>query len=722
MSNRSSIFLLFILVALFSIKLKAENADQALIFSDSIKTIRINGEKYFDILEDKSGILNFSQITKQKFKDCTQEIPNCGVTSSNFWIKFKIKNASSKSDLLLELAQPTINEIEFYIINANGKIKKVESGVHIPFPNRKYQYTNYIFDLDISSGQTNTYYIKVKSGDQIMIPVSIGISQFIYESVASKNTIFGIYFGMIIVMALYNFFIYLTVKDKTYLLYVTYIILVGLTQLSIQGYTYEYLWPNYPEIARMSVYLLTSLTSISAIPFLRNFLQTKKYVPKIDRLLDVFMSVFFICILLLFLNYHNLSFQLMQIDTMLLALYLLFIGFKINKAGYRPARFFLVAWSIFLIGVFLFILKDFSVLPYNNFTCYIMPAGSAIEVILLSFALADRINILKKEKEESQAQALDALLQNELIIRNQNIVLENNVEERTKKLKYINEELYITLSELKQTQSQLVNSEKMASLGQLTAGIAHEINNPINFVVSNVKPLKRDIEEIYELINLYDTINIGDTNSSEKIIEVRKYRKEIDYDYLKQEISHMLKGIEDGAIRTAEIVKGLRVFSRLDENDLKRTDINEGINATLTLLNPEISGSIDLVKNFENLPKIECFPGKLNQVFMNILNNAIYAIKENTKRTEKGKLEITTTFDDQFVRINIKDNGIGMSEEVRKKIFDPFFTTKPVGKGTGLGMSITFSIINDHRGVINLHTKYSIGTEFIIQLPIDYKN
>jgi two-component system NtrC family sensor kinase len=240
-------------------------------------------------------------------------------------------------------------------------------------------------------------------------------------------------------------------------------------------------------------------------------------------------------------------------------------------------------------------------------------------------------------------------------------------------------------------------------------------------VVSNIKPLKRDIEEIYELINRYDTINISD-DSTEKIINVKKYRNEIDYDYLKQEISHMLKGIEDGAMRTAEIVKGLRVFSRLDENDLKRTDINEGIDATLTLLNPEISRSIELVRNFENIPKIECFPGKLNQVFMNILNNAIYAIKENTQRIEKGKLEITTTFDNQFVRISIKDNGIGMSEEVRKKIFDPFFSTKPVGKGTGLGMSITFSIINDHRGVINLHTEYSVGTEFIIQLPIDYKN
>ena len=405
---------------------------------------------------------------------------------------------------------------------------------------------------------------------------------------------------------------------------------------------------------------------------------------------------------------------------MLVSLYTLFVGFNIARKGYRPAIFFSIAWFTFLIGVCLFILKDLGVLPYNNITVYAMPAGSAIEVVLLSLALADRINILKKEKETSQAQAFDALMQNELMIRNQNIVLEKRVEERTIELKKSNTDLSTTLSELKQTQSQLVNSEKMASLGQLTAGIAHEINNPINFVVSNVKPLKRDIEDIYELVKMYETI-VPKEDLDENIQRINKYRAEIDYTYIKEEIEHLLKGIEDGAVRTADIVKGLRVFSRLDENDLKRTNIIEGINSTLTLLNPEITGaSIELIRDFSNIPEIECFPGKLNQVFMNIFNNAIFAIKENKDRTEKGRLTITTTNDDANVYISIKDNGIGMTEEVKAKIFEPFFTTKAVGKGTGLGLSITFSIIGDHHGSIQLNTQYGFGTEFIITLPLFY--
>jgi signal transduction histidine kinase len=299
--------------------------------------------------------------------------------------------------------------------------------------------------------------------------------------------------------------------------------------------------------------------------------------------------------------------------------------------------------------------------------------------------------------------------------------LEGKVEERTSALKKSNSELMTTLTELKQTQSQLVNAEKMASLGQLTAGIAHEINNPINFVVSNVKPLQRDIEDIHELVNKYHDLKNGE-QLQEKIEEINKFRKEIDYDYIKEEISGLLKGIEEGASRTADIVKGLRVFSRLDENDLKKTNIVDGIESTLTLLNPELSGSIDVVKNYNKIPDIECFPGKMNQVFMNILNNAIFAIKANKDRKEKGKLVISTSADDKYVTISIKDNGTGMTEEVKTKVFEPFFTTKDVGKGTGLGMSITFSIIEDHHGLIELNSEYGQGTEFVIKLPVKQGN
>ena len=346
------------------------------------------------------------------------------------------------------------------------------------------------------------------------------------------------------------------------------------------------------------------------------------------------------------------------------------------------------------------------VLPFNNFTRYTMQIGSAIETVLLSFALADRINILKREKEQSQATALKALQQNEKLITEQNVVLEKKVEERTA-------ELNDTLSNLKNTQAQLVNVEKMASLGQLTAGIAHEINNPINFVSANIKPLRLDIEDVLGLVKKYETISSNDI-STIKLKEIDDYKKKIDFEYLKTEMDSLLSGIEDGAKRTTEIVSGLRNFSRLDEVDIKTVNINDGIASTLVVLRSAIPEDVKVKVDLGDISVIECFPGKLNQVFMNLIANAIYAINKNESLTKQ--LMIKTYELNDHIYVLIQDTGIGMTEEVKSKIFDPFFTTKDVGEGTGLGMSIVFKIIESHTAKIEIESEFGVGTKILLIL------
>jgi signal transduction histidine kinase len=336
-----------------------------------------------------------------------------------------------------------------------------------------------------------------------------------------------------------------------------------------------------------------------------------------------------------------------------------------------------------------------------------MQIGSAIETVLLSFALADKINILKIEKEQSQVTALAALKENEKLITNQNIVLEQKVEQRTIELKK-------TLSDLKNAQAQLVDAEKMASLGQLTAGIAHEINNPINFVSANVKPLKLDIDDVLELINKYEVLKPNEL-TQEKFEEIEAFRKKIDFNYMKQEMADLLSGIEDGANRTADIVSGLKNFSRLDENDIKEADINEGIESTLILLKSSIPSNTEVVTDLGEIPIIECFPGKLNQVFMNLFSNALYAIKLKNTGTD-NKLVISTSNGTDHVYVSVQDSGIGMTPEVKAKIFDPFFTTKVVGEGTGLGMSIVFKIIESHNAKIEVESEYGVGTKILLIL------
>ncbi|MFB0924483.1 MAG: ATP-binding protein, partial [Vicingaceae bacterium] len=328
-----------------------------------------------------------------------------------------------------------------------------------------------------------------------------------------------------------------------------------------------------------------------------------------------------------------------------------------------------------------------------------MHIGSAIETVLLSFALAARINVYKKEKEESQLKTVEVLKENEKIIRDQNIVLEQQVEERTG-------ELNETLNHLKQTQSQLVDAEKMSSLGQLTAGIAHEINNPINFVSSNISPLRQDIEDLNQIIAKYEELGSSE-DIQKKLIEIEQLKEELDFNYLKTELITIIDGIEDGAKRTQQIVSGLRNFSRLDEGDLKNVNINEGIEATLLLIKSKLNG-IKVKKNLGKTTKIECNPGKINQVVMNLIDNTIYAINKKETTNKNGLIEISTENDTNWVKLIIKDNGIGIADDIKGKLFDPFFTTKDVGEGTGLGLSIVRNIIDNHKGRITVNSEINI--------------
>lgn len=276
------------------------------------------------------------------------------------------------------------------------------------------------------------------------------------------------------------------------------------------------------------------------------------------------------------------------------------------------------------------------------------------------------------------------------------------------KNRYLNE----LVEKIQSMQEQMISSEKMASLGQLTAGIAHEINNPINFVSANVSPLKRDLNELKELCLRYRKVHQADDPGKE-LERIEAFTREIDPEFLNQEIDTLIKGIEEGAERTRQIVVGLKNFSRIDENDFKSADVHEGIESTLMLLRNKIKNRIEVIRHYGDIPPIECVPGKINQVLMNILNNASDAIGE------QGVITITTRKGERNeIVISIKDDGPGMKESVKRRIFEPFYTTKAIGQGTGLGLSISYGIIDQHQGRIEVKSKPGKGSEFLVVLPV----
>ncbi len=314
------------------------------------------------------------------------------------------------------------------------------------------------------------------------------------------------------------------------------------------------------------------------------------------------------------------------------------------------------------------------------------------------------------------------------------IAIENNLYiEETKRLiqkvteaetreKYIrelekkNEELQQLYRNLQETQAQLIHSEKMAGLGQLVAGVAHELNNPISFVYANMIELDKYITAINELLRLVlKAVEAGESNR-ELTRLISEFREKYELDFIQEDIQSLISDCLEGSRRVKDVVLNLRNFSRLDEADYKWVDIHEGLNSTLLLLNNEIKNRIHVHKDYDDLPKVYCQPGQINQVFMNLLMNAIQAIPE------KGNIWIQTRKKDKNVELSIRDDGVGIPQSIQNKIFDPFFTTKPVGRGTGLGLSISYKIIQDHGGSIRFESKENEGTTFYVTLPVQGKD
>jgi signal transduction histidine kinase len=331
--------------------------------------------------------------------------------------------------------------------------------------------------------------------------------------------------------------------------------------------------------------------------------------------------------------------------------------------------------------------------------------------------LADSFNQLIQRVQQLLSEQLEAKQQLEYY----NQTLEENVESRTQELNEKTQRLEETLKELRRTQTQIVQSEKMSSLGQLVAGIAHEINNPVNFIHGNVGHVKENTKELLELISLYRIEYPNATPAIEDKIE------QIDLDFLQEDFPKLLNSMNVGTERIREIVKSLRIFSRLDEAEVKAIDIHEGMDSTLMILQNRLKESpdriqISVMKDYASLPLVQCYAGQLNQVFMNILANSIDALEDllATAPTHQPHIKIwTKQLDTNWIEIGIADNGPGMPEAIQQQIFDPFFTTKPVGKGTGMGMSISYQIITEkHQGQLECVSTAGQGTTFLIRIPI----
>lgn len=709
---------LFILFSLNSFVLNAQNW---ILINDSLN--EINLAKKVSYFKDSTNKLTDNEILNEvKFTKSNKEILNFKITKNTIWLKIDFKNTQNKIlKRYLCIDQLNINKLEFFK-KEDKKLVKIDRtyGTDFNILNNKFLVSGYTFNVDLNPNDSLVYYLKVSTKGQLFIPLFIRNYDTYNNIWFNRFLFFGIYIGIIAALLFYNIFLAISIHDerKTYIWYLFHTLFILLTQSSLQGFSNLFLWSNNHFMANQSVNLFTCLVSISGIEYAKSFLQLKITKNYIIKFLNVYQIIYFIIFFISISGYIDVAYTIIQPVQLSIALLMIVLSSNLVFKGNRLALFYLISWSTLFLGIIIFILTDLQILPYNLFTSQIMLYGSALQVILLSIAQADKYNILKLEEQKAQEKALSIANLNERIIREQNVVLEEKVNLRTVELSNTNIQLNDALVSLKDAQMQLIEKEKMSSLGQLTAGIAHEINNPINFVTGNIKPLKRDVFMVIDLLDSFEKVAKSSLSVEEKTAKLNILKLDLDFDYLNEEINFLLKGIEEGASRTAEIVKGLKIFSRTDEFETKIANVNDGLNSTLVLLNNLIGTKIKVVKEFDNENAvIEHFPGKLNQVFMNILSNSIFAINQKWENETGGVINIKTeNIDGKFV-IFFTDNGIGMSEDVLNKIYEPFYTTKPVGAGTGLGMSIVYKTIELHKGKITIDSKLNQGTTIKIEIP-----
>jgi len=339
------------------------------------------------------------------------------------------------------------------------------------------------------------------------------------------------------------------------------------------------------------------------------------------------------------------------------------------------------------------------------------------EEVLARLDARDRLLILKKPFDNVEvlqlANALTAKWELTQRATSQIDHLEEAVQERTRKLSDANAALQAQMHERKRLESQLVQSEKLASIGQLAAGVAHEINNPIGYVCSNFGTLESYLAHLFEMLAAYEGAEPR-IESPELVAELRGLRDRVGLDFLKDDVPALMRESSEGIARVRQIVQDLKDFSRVDSaQEWQWADLHQGIDSTLNIVASEVKFKADVVKDYATLPQIECLPSQLNQVVMNLVVNAAHAMG-----CERGRITIRTRAEGDDVLLEVADTGSGIAPENLSRIFDPFFTTKPVGQGTGLGLSLSYGIVKNHGGRIDVTSQLGHGTTFRVVLPV----
>ncbi|MCU0436489.1 MAG: SpoIIE family protein phosphatase [Raineya sp.] len=451
-------FILLFCIYIFSL----ESFGQQKIFEIPAEFSYVNISKFLYVFEDstkKMDLKDILAIDDNRLKNIKTDDPTYGFKKSNFWIKVTLKNTqNSPQNLFLEFDYPLFDRVDIFSQDTQGNWINTQKtiGDKVPFKDRTIFYRNSIFNINLIPQETRTYFLKIDTESSIQFPTYLYASKELSNHISNTEMLFGMFYGILLIMGIYNLVLYFAIQNRSYLYYFVYIFFYGLAQASLNGHSFQHLWPNSLWWANAVVPIGLTSGSVGAILFMISFLNTEKYLPRFNKVIWGFVMLFTGFTLLGFFLEYRIAVKIGTATMVFLGFFELIVGLVVWRAGNRSAGYFVVSWAFFLIGVSVLAIMSAGLLPNHPFLRVFHLIGAMFQVVGLSFALADRVNIIRKEKEKAQVEALKATEENARIILEQNEMLENKVEERTRELQQKQEEILVQNEELHQQREEIM--------------------------------------------------------------------------------------------------------------------------------------------------------------------------------------------------------------------------------------------------------------------------
>ncbi|MBL8022620.1 MAG: sensor histidine kinase [Leptospirales bacterium] len=611
------------------------SVDRPIVITDAVVEYPIDAQAEF--LEDSSGLLTIGEVaapSRTGWQRPGRSALNFGISKSTYWIRFSVRSESVRPDWVLAFDSAILDSITLYSPSTSGTFTERRSGRVLPFGAREFAHRKVAFSVDPGSraGAVQTFYVRVVSEGSLNCTLSLLPREALNRKAIQQEFLLGLFFGILLIMALYNFSLFISIRDGAYLFYTLFVMAVILLQLSLEGLTLKYLFPERPLLAKSLLIPFQALSVIFALAFSLRFLRIESHAPRLRYALQALMAIAAGYGSWGFFDYGGAVRISALFGGLITPLVLMAVGALAWRRGYRPAKYYLYAWSILLVGTLLFGLRTAGLIPPSFVTEHGSQLGGALEVLLLSLALADRYNLLQKELIEKQSEAL-------------------------------------------RLEKELVAQQRMAAVGSMAAGIAHDFKNPIGVIMGLAEMAEDDSISRDERLEYLRIIGQESKRLASMVQDVMDYSR--------------------GSMTTEKKAVDLAEYLVNAERSLKPYFADKGVHFEIKR---ECAGQIAID------------PDRFLRVLINIAGNAADVL------SREGRFHIRVRQDGAFVVFELEDNGPGIPESIRSTLFEPFVT---LGKshGTGLGMAITKSMVEAHGGRISFTTQAGIGTRFVIAIP-----